>query len=72
MTDTVKLLRNDRVAIDKTYYKQSGKKGPISPEILQATINGIQDARDGVEMQYGTIYHANGVVTRSATQQAAA
>ena len=50
MKDTVKLLLNDQAAIDKTYYKQSGKKIQINQEMMQATINGMHDARNGVEL----------------------
>ena len=41
LESTIGLLKNEEDAINDTYYVQSGKRGPISQKILQATMNGV-------------------------------
>ena len=45
LDSTIGLLENNQEAIEAIYYMQTGKKGPISQELLQATMNGVHDAK---------------------------
>ena len=45
LESTARLLQNDENAINDTYYVQSGKRGPISQKILQATVCGVEKGK---------------------------